>query len=552
MPNIGGQSQAYPGSVRTCTSNDQLLRAVLKPDANHSGQFSPASIDPQANLPSGYIDPEAQDLEKFRGFLGDHFLVDLCQRQISSNPSLHGLFWVLKQEGGSQSPAAQPENDNTQYTREAEIASYLQFIRALPPEIRPCFSMEGSDHLYQLYDTLAEQTKQDESAGMDPHVLEESRLMANRLIFEYGLFDISDVQQSALERFTAFAMQNGLTKEEIEMLFGEVSSMYGDVEQILYGFTIIGSLRIAYMLNWANRLNGEILPDFSDFTRSIEESILDGSIGIKVLTADAATSSASKAYYDSYSNVIVLPPSIYNASSQMSMFATIIHECYHAYQDKLRRNRSLFDIEAEATAAGYKAAILLGGMSLIEQDIENEGILSEWQSYAETEKNRCVGMSYEQAMHRVDMGEEISFWHMAVLHSLDLQLRGSDSDYFRDIFYQMFRISNFKIAANKRSVHWLKDSINAYASGGLIGVSVDLPTILGYFSQLRKKMYSTPEKSNERYEAARTYLDFTMAMTARAAFINRDAVSKIQDEFGADEDAVADALIYRQVEWDGL
>lgn len=480
---FAGRDIPYPEKVPVCKNEQVLKRALLvrNPDKQ---TYKAVSIDPNRHPfefgHTDWRDPADQDVETLEKFLKAAKATGLCQGRLPQNPSRIGLFWIMAKD-----PLRELDKIPHGKDVESQMKTHKEVKNLLSGKLQRCVMPEAK-YKYAIQNALVlnEMALKHEREKTDPLALRAAPIVADKVVSKARLADVTEDGQAVLENVIAFGLDRGLVNQDFFDIASQLGKISNSSEQFIYGFMTLISLRVARSMN-------RISPDVDDFTRKVESAILDDRIHIRVMTAgDIARSPGAGALYDPKIRNIVFPP-VGKTFSVRSMFQTIIHESYHAYQHILTKPLSVSDLEFQANERGTRAAALLdmGALYYPEQLVkeQHEAIREHGKLLAgmKRESLKCQGDSdaeiadYEKSNAEIErLGAE---WNDAV----NLEVQGLKTGSLSPIFRAYYR-----------EVNW--DSISA---------SVFMQNLLATGAHIESYSDETSTAAEERYQLENKYLN---------------------------------------------
>jgi len=554
---IGGQDHPYSGSVPACDDSETLFRAAAAvPAGKEYSMLLP--LHEKALISPDWVpitDDNVGEIEKYLSSVG---LEGICQKRISEDPERYGIFFVEKDDAGTKSDPyeriSDEANSNDIYL---QIATYAKTVESMPRALRSC-SMPAMDYLRMTVwgESIRElQLLASELSGGFYIVDALAPELAYELIEGADLFGIGEPEIDTLKRIVSFGIEGGLCEAEISEIASRLARTYSDSKEVIYGLFAVTSLRIAKGLHSES---GGISEDFVDFSESVEGAIIDGRIRIRIQSMrDIMRSPSAFAVYLPLQNEIVFPPLDSGASPEL-YFGTIVHECYHAYQDMNELSATVLEMERAAHSRGTRAEILLKAAGITGSNPISELAAQESTEYADAlaeltrSAAKCQGTPDELLELYSDFKtlsmEAYANWEYAVRANL---LEGADLDE-DGLFEEFYRFANYEVVAGRES------------SMALLSVGYDYDQCVDAYGEdfCNSKFLPDPEDYNTDYlvfpataDGARKALEalrYQAHLFASAFYADRELWKEIALIEDLDRESVMDALLQKKSQYDGI
>jgi len=548
--NFGGQDHPYPDSVPEC-GNEEIGRIGLIHDRDGHAHWK--TLEPDSPLDSQYTDPTDQQVGHLTP---NEEVVHLCQQELPVNPDHYGLFWVMQ-----QNPFSAYRNNENPATARSVMEARRDLQSALPEDVARCEPTDqDSERIISWEEGLSGLYREILLSRFDPFVMADAPFVANRLVMEVSLYDINEDQETALQDTVAFALQNGIPEDELLDLSSELYSTWDNTDQFIYKLATIISLRVARQLHMANLENGGIYQDFNEFAQSIEDAIIDRGIGVHIMTvSDRVRSPTAVAFYSHKSDNLTFKPLDKNVFIP-ALFGTLLHECYHAYQDLQARPLTILETEEPAYEITAKADFLLSWSLFMEHDsgmeyyIEQRRQLEIFKSQVVGQRNACLGTPASAILFMREIMSERSWWYKAWNTAIRFELMGFYDLQTEGLFHENYAISNYNSVTQRLNSKWFVNIGRDYNLGRLDGTEMTLEEANSRLKELRNGIYINDAGTKDRYEAVLRYLDEAARLTNIFYFANRDLWTEFKGEevdfmFISD---ISEALLYQSYDFNGI
>lgn len=559
---VGGQDHPYSDSIPDCDEADTLFRAAaatpLTPDGEKSGPML-LVLHEEALISPKWLPITDENVDQLGKHLSSINIDSICQKRISDEPERYGVFFVerapMKTDPFEKISDKAGSNDF-----DSHMALYESIIQATPRALRTCIMpVEDIIHIGRWNEALRELRLMADASAGDFYIRDIlAPALTWELIEDAALVDMNDAQVSTLEAIVSFGIEGGLAEEEIGDIAARLSNTYSDSQKVVYGLFAAVSLRVANKLHLLNEGNGGISDDFADFSESIEKAITDGRVNITVQSArDNFKNPSALAIYRGWVNEIVFPP-LDSGASPAAFFESIVHECYHAYQDMKGVEMTALESEEGAYTRGFKAELLLNSARGFDADplmgvlnsesLEYANALDEW-SYKTMECQNIPPEAMEMMREfKSEMAEAQINWRHAVQSNL---LSGTDYDE-HGFFVEFFRIANYDIVTSIHANRALYSKGYEYDacvdSKGVEACNSEFLSIVDSYENGYRVFPETAEGAEE----VRDFL-YSQAYAMSAAFYaDKQLWAKMFIYETFDRDSAMDALMMTMREKDGI
>lgn len=540
QPNYGGQDHPY--AFPYCTGFETLRRAAAFPNPNGERTLISTSLDVGTPLPEGYFDPSDVNAGDLKSFIGQNGLTGLCQGMLSISPPRYGLFWIMEAQNSFLSTENLQRPAGTNLVTDETTA----LRNVLPKKFGDCVaSQDEIDASQKLIDSFYEKVNSLDDTLIDSFVALKADLTASNLIRSFDLNDMTEAEERMLQKTAGFALTYGIPEKEFLSIAGDVFSVSVDREEFLDRLMCIISLRIARIKNWEGRATGGISEDFEDYAKTLEEALMDGRVDIRVMNvAEKLQSPMAFAAYNQELNAIIFPH-LEKEIPMTIVFMALLHELYHAYQDSKGASMFTIDAERQASAVGYKAAIALGGSSVVDYFSDGEAQSLEPLLDARRRSLRCMGIHAAA----ISAGERFLRDSMGAYRDYLQELSAGLPDLSFDLYYKGMNYYIMAASLKNHAIYAAMNSINA----GNVPPSVPAYMYEPNFEKLREDMNSKAEGSAERAMAAYSFVNYFQQTFISAMSTAPDSMSDYWALQSSDDTHdIADALLDLPYAFDGI
>jgi len=560
---IGGQDHPYPDSVPACDEADTLYRAAFAFPANRKNSELPVllPLHEDALISPEWVPITDEDVDEFDDYLAISDMKAICQKKISDDPERHGIFLVEKDPADMGFDPFERISDEVQSNDiDSQIAIYRETIEAMPRELRKCAS-SASDliHMIEWGEDIREMRSAADDIQGDPYVRDVlSPRLALRLIEDADLFDVGRDEIFTLENIVSFAIEGGLGEEELGDIAVRLSGVYSNTQKTIYGLFAIASLRIAKALHLLHEERGGISDDFVEFTDSIERAIADGRISVRVQSIrDNMRTPNALAFYQNDTNAIVFPQ-IISGTSPSAYFESIVHECYHAFQDMNHRITTTLGLEEEAYTRATRAALLMDSV----RDFHTNPLIQ----IAESENIEFADMLFESSLRTMEChgvpreiiertrdfkavsNEAQMNWRHAVESNLLLGTVYDEAALFADFY----RLANYEtILSNYGNQSMLSLGYEYDSCVDFAGAKACNERFLSAFESHEPGYRVFPETAEGASEA-RDFLFSESYIMASVFYADRQLWGEMNFDEPFDRESAMDALLMSAKQFDGI
>ncbi|MFA4972048.1 MAG: hypothetical protein WC683_05500 [bacterium] len=553
----GGRNQPYPDSVPKCTVGQTLARIISKPD-RETDTHAPTWSHAMSFMAPGWKEIEDDEVEELLKHHDDPSGVGMiCQKRISNSPERYGLFWFLNYD-----PLGELEAKPLRGGLEGLLMAEKHIRKILPEAMERCQpTADEIKTMYGMSESAAKILDEHIKAGWDPILKEKvAPAVVDEIVKMHDIGRMKLSQKKILEDIVSFGIQHGVDEEDILGMATDLTERDTGLETLVYGIATIVSLRVAKSFNTSPLGEGLISGDLEPFVDAVEAAIRNGRISIRTKSErDVPMSNLVYAYYNSDDNEITFPPLNGNFNTT-AIFGTIVHECYHAYQDMNHDNRPLVEIERAAHERDIKATNLLlnAGAIMSESDILT---LSDYQqtgtAYAlavQANTLRCMGVPEKVVEKTKTTYSDANNFYMDYQGEVMLEMLGLQDGTSINSFYSFFSLQNYlTVEKNIMDASMIKHGKH-YETMKTMGISkeemADAREDIEYARVDMDDGYFEPTYAGS-VEASK-YLNLSSDLAAYTYYWDRDTWGKIMEERAEMFDSIAEVLMYAYPQLGGI
>ena len=452
-----------------------------------------------------------------------------------------------------------PETSFGPYGLFWDIGSVNDFESTLsnstPPLVQQCSEAKAAlDNMYALRADIAETVSQmmedSEYSDIQISIAPET---VRKISYIFGPDAFDEKQLTALEDIVSFGLHNYLTGDDLVILALHRSYL-ADTDAFLSSFLTVVSLDVARELHFNNIENGGIRPNFDVFTDWAEDAIISGEIVVRGAGVDdLASAGLATASYRPSSKEIILPPADDNTIVAL-LAGVIVHECYHAYQDKDGEGpETVIDVELPAHEVGKKIDVLLDRAYGFDFD-ERSAYVAQLDEEAALQADkfgdslaRCYG--YEDWYYKWSDWKTQQETSDALRQATIMELEGEAGGNFQAAWEEWYKGFVFMQAFGNLTGMMIDALLVASQSQGndprvIYMLKLQLQQISEAISTCRGQFEQAPRNTQERAEAASRYLDALIKFKIIAGYLYGSASNNYYDEFSRNVYPIGESLLY--------
>jgi len=432
-------------------------------------------------------------------------------------------------------------------------------------------SQEVVDYILDWTGFINDETRATFEASSSPYIKDAADDLTQRIAAEAGLLLTMD-QQKTLNETVAFALQYSVSLTDIASISSDIALNIQNEDDFIYSFMTVVSLRVADNLERLNVMQGgdPIAPEFHEIATGVEGVIRDGRVAVGIGSVEGQdsyqtvlTGSGMFGMYYPNNNKLVFQQtegrrSIFDMLDRYKMmFAYIIHESVHIYQDLQKAENTCLTAESEAYEIGGKAELLLMksvapvfpelASSLLEEESAD---LEKFRIQNIIEGLQCMG--YDQPI--IDF--ETGYWQMkeetmnAWTEELGWELMGVGNGRARDIYTDLLRVRHAYILM-WRAVNMTRKTID---KSDMDQNYLDDQTKLAQknLTRNRNAFYRANHESHRGAIVAQNYLWSLGSFMVYERYADPPVPDGVAAEYLKSFDVIADALLYQHYEHDGI